>query len=158
MRAEHQHLGFKDRLVAERKVHSHLVAVEVGIERRTCERMQLYCLTLDHLGLEGLDTETVKCRGTVQEHGMTLHHVFKDIPYHRFLAVHDLLGGLHGLHYAALYEFADHERLVKLCRHIFGYAALMHLQLGAYDDNRTCGVVDTLTEKILTEAALLALE
>ena len=34
----------------------------------------------------------------------------------------------------------------------------MHLQLGAYDDNRTGGVVDTLTEKILTETALLTLE
>ena len=34
----------------------------------------------------------------------------------------------------------------------------MHLQLGAYDDYRAGRVVDALTEQILTEAALLALE
>ncbi len=61
-------------------------------------------------------------------------------------------------HNAALDELADYEGLVKLGRHVFWNTALVHLQLGAYDDNRTGGVVDTLTEKILTETALLTLE
>ena len=34
----------------------------------------------------------------------------------------------------------------------------MHLQLWAYDDDRTCGVVYTLTEEVLTEASLLPLQ
>ena len=156
--AEHQHLGFKDGLVAKRQMDGHLVAVEVGVERRTCQRVELDCLTLDHLGLEGLDTETVKCRGSVEEHGMTFHHVFEDIPYHGLLAVYNLLGRLDGLDDAALDELADHEGFVELGSHVFGNTALVHLQFGAYDDNRTGGVVDALTEKVLTEAALLALE
>ncbi len=136
--AEHQHLCLKDSLVAKRKVNGHLVTVEVGVECRTCERMQLDCLTLDHLGLEGLDTETVKCRGSVEQHGMTFHHVFKDIPYNGFLAVNDLLGRLDSLHDTALDELTDNERLVKLGGHIFGDTAFVHLQLRTYDNNRTC--------------------
>ena len=34
----------------------------------------------------------------------------------------------------------------------------MHLQLRAYDDNRTRGIVHTLTEKVLTETSLLTLK
>ena len=55
MRLEHQDLSLEDCLVAQGKMHSHLVAVEVGIERRTSEGMQLDCLAFDHLWLEGLD-------------------------------------------------------------------------------------------------------
>ena len=117
-------------------MHSHLVTVEVGIESRTCQRVQLDCLTLNHLGLERLDTQTVKCRGTVQKHRMTFHHILKDIPYNRFLAVNNLLGRFNSLHNAAFNQFADYKRLVKLCCHIFRNTALVHLQLGAYNDNR----------------------
>ena len=158
VRSEHQHLSLEDSLVAQGKMHGHLVAVEVGIECRTCQRVELDGLALDHLGLEGLDAEAVQCRGAVEQHGVSLHHILQDVPYHRLLAVHDLLGALHGLHDAALHELADHERLVELGCHVFGQTALVHLQLRAYDDNRTGRVVDTLTEKVLTEAALLAFE
>ena len=120
--------------------------------------MELDSLTLDEFRLERLDTETVKCRGTVEEHGMTLHHVLKDVPDYRFAAIDDLLCTLHGLHDAALYEFADNERLVKLGSHEFRQTALAHLQFRTYDDYRTCRVIDTLTEKVLTEASLLTLE
>ena len=105
-----------------------------------------------------MDTKTVKCRGTVQEHRVTLHYIFEDVPYHRFLAVDNLLGTLHSLHDAAFNELADDERLVKLCCHKFWYTALMHLQFGTNHDYRTCRIVDTLTEEVLTETTLLTLE
>ncbi len=139
------------------KVHSHLVAVEVGVECRTCQWVELDCLAFDHLGLEGLDAETVKSRCTVEKHGVAFHHVFEDIPYDGLLAVDDLLGALDSLDDAALDELADHERLVELGSHVFGDAALVHLELGTNDDNRTGRIVDTLTEEVLTEASLLAL-
>ncbi len=88
---------------------------------------------------------------------MSRHDIFKDVPHHRFLAVYDLLRALHRLHDAALYELAYDERFVKLCGHKLGYAALVHLQLRAYDDNRTRGIVHTLTEKVLTETSCLPL-
>jgi hypothetical protein len=43
-------------------VHGHLVAVEVGVERRADERMDLDGLALDEDGLEGLDAEPVQRR------------------------------------------------------------------------------------------------
>ena len=65
---------------------------------------------------------------------------------------------MHGLDNAALDELADDERLVKLGCHQFGQTALAHLQLRTNDDNRTGRIVNTLTEQVLTEAALLTLQ
>ena len=112
MGAEHQHLGLEDGLVAERKVDGHLVAVEVGVERRTCERVELDSFAFDELGLERLDAEAVKGRGAVEQDGMTFHHVLEDVPYDGFLAVDDLLGAFDGLDDAAFDELADHEGFV----------------------------------------------
>ena len=97
--------------------------------------MQLNSLTLNHLGLECLDTQTVQCRSTVQQNGVTLHYIFQNIPYYRILAVNNLLGGLYCLHDTALYELADDERLVKLGSHQLRYTALTHLKLRTYHDN-----------------------
>ena len=139
-------------------MHSHLVTIEVGVEGGTCQRVQLNSFTLDELRLEGLDTQTVKCRGTVQQNGVTLHHVLKDIPDDRLTTVHNLLGALHCLHDTALDELTDDERLVELGCHQLWQTAFTHLQLRTYDDNRTSRVVNTLTEQVLTEAALLTLQ
>jgi hypothetical protein len=65
---EHDLAGFLLGGVAQRHVDGHLVTVEVGVEGATDERVQLDGLTLDELGLEGLDTEAVQRRGAVEEH------------------------------------------------------------------------------------------
>ena len=75
VRHEHQHLSLNDSLVAQWQVNCHLVAIEVGIKWSTCQWVQLDCLTLNEFWLESLDTESVQCWGTVEEYGMTLHHV-----------------------------------------------------------------------------------
>ena len=155
---EHEDLRLEDSLVGQREVYSHLVAVEVGVERRTCQRVELYGLALDELGLERLDTQTVKRRSTVEEHGMALHHILEDIPDDRFAAVDDFLRRLHRLDDAALDEFAYDERLVELGGHEFGQTALAHLQFRTHHDDRACGIVDTLTEQVLAETSLLTLE
>ena len=136
----------------------HLVTIEVGVEGRTGERMQLDGFSFNHSGLESLDTEPVQGRRTVEQHGMTLHHVLEDVPDHGILAVNYLLGALYGLHDTALDELADDERLVKLGSHELGQTALVHIELRTDDDDRTGGVIDSLTEQVLTEASLLALE
>ena len=158
VRLKHQNLSLKDCLIAQRQMHSHLVAVEVGIERRTSQRMKLNCLTLNHLWLESLNTETVKCRSTVQQNGVTLHDELEDIPNDWILTVNNLLGTLHGLNNTALNEFTDNEGFVKFCCHEFGKTALAHLQLRTNNNNRTCRIVNALTQQVLTEAALLTLQ
>src|SRR5699024_4675548 len=42
--------------------------------------------------------------------------------------------------------------------HFLGQTALIHLQFGAYNDNGTARVVNTLAQQVLTETALLTLE
>ena len=156
--AEHKHLSFQYCLITQWKVNSHLVTVKVGIKRRTCQRMKLDSLAFDKFRLECLDTKTVKSWCTVEQYRMTLHDIFKDIPYYRFLAVYNLLGALYSLNDTALNELADNKRLVKFCRHVLRQTAFVHLQLRTYNNYRTCGIVYTLTQKVLAETALLTFE
>ena len=53
-------------------------------------------------------------------------------------------------------RFVD-EGLEQLKRHLFGQAALMEPEIRADDDDRTAGIVHALAQKVLAEAALLAL-
>ena len=119
MALKHQQLCLEDCLVAQREVNSHLVAIEVGVERSTCQRVQLNCLTLDKFRLECLNTQTVKCRSTVEEYRVSLHYVLKDVPYNWFTTIDNLLCRLHSLHDTALNELANDEWLVELCCHKF---------------------------------------
>ena len=91
VRTQHQHLSLQDCCIAQRQMDCHLVAVEVRIERRTRQRVQLHCLTLDQLGLECLNTQTVKGRSTVHQYGMTLDNVLQDVPDYGILSINDLL-------------------------------------------------------------------
>ena len=158
MRSQHQHLSLQNSLITQRQVNGHLVTIEVGVERGTSQRVQLNSLTLDQFRLEGLDTQTVQRRGTVQQHRMTLHHILQDVPNHRFLTINDLLRRFHRLHDTALNELSDDERLIELSRHVLRQTALVHLQLRTHDDNGTCGIIDTLTQQVLTETSLLTLQ
>ena len=66
VRAHHEHARFHLRFDRERHVHRHLVAVEVGVEGRADQRVQLDGLALDQHRLERLDAETVQRRGAVE--------------------------------------------------------------------------------------------
>ena len=155
---EHQHLCFQNSFVAQRQVNGHLVTVEVGVECRTCQRVQLDCLAFNHLRLERLDTQTVQCRSTVQQYRMSFHYMFQNVPDNWFLTVYNLLGTLHRLHNTTLDELTDNERLVELGRHEFRNTALTHFQFRTYNDYGTCRVVDTLTQQVLTETSLLTFQ
>ena len=80
------------RLRGERKVHGHLVAVEVGVERRAHERVDLDRLALDEHRLERLDAETVQRWCTVQEHRVLLDDLFEHVPHLRARALDHALG------------------------------------------------------------------
>ena len=63
------------------------------------------------------------------------------------------VGGL-----AHLHETLDHEGLEELQSHLLRQTALVDLQGRTDHDNRTAGVVHALTQKVLTETALLTAE
>ena len=154
----HEHARFHLRLDRERHVHGHLVAVEVGVERRADERVQLDGLALDEHRLERLDAEAVQRRRAVQEHRVLADDLFEDVPDLGTLLLDHLLRALDGGDVAALFELVVDERLEQLERHLLRQTALVQLELGADDDDRTARVVDALAEQVLAEAALLALE
>ena len=58
----------------------HLVAVEVGVERRTHQRMHLYSTTFDQHRLECLDTQAVQCWRAIQKDRAFLDDIFQYVP------------------------------------------------------------------------------
>src|SRR5690606_24941115 len=158
VRAHHEHARFHLRLDRERHVDRHLVAVEVRVERRTDEGVQADGLTLDEHGLEGLDAESVERRSAVEHHRVFGDDLVQDVPDLRLLLLDELLRALDRRHVPALFELRVNERLEELERHLLGKTALVKTQARADDDDRTARVVDALSEEVLAEAALLALE
>jgi hypothetical protein len=148
------HLGFD----GERDVHGHLVAVEVRVVGGTNEGMDADRLAFDEHRLERLDGEAVERGGAVEEDGVALGDFLEDVPDLGDLALDHLLGRADGMDEAAFLEFADDERLEQHEGHLLGKAALVELEFGADDDDRTAGVIDALAEQVLAEAAALALE
>ena len=139
-------------------MHRHLVAVEVGVERRADERMDPDRLALDEDRLERLDAQAVQRRRAVQQDRMLADDLLEDVPHFRPLLLDHLLRLLDGGDETALFELVVDERLEQLERHLLRQPALVQLQLRADDDDRTARVVDALAEQVLAEAALLALE
>ena len=81
VRREHQHPRLRLRLGGERKMHRHLVAVEVRVEGVADERMYLDRLALDEHGLERLNAEPVQRRCSVQEHWVLRDDLFEHVPH-----------------------------------------------------------------------------
>ena len=62
------------------------------------------------------------------------------------------------MHVAKFLQTTNDERFKQHERHLLRKTALVQLELGADDDHGTAGVIDAFAEKVLTEAAGLALE
>ncbi|MPM12273.1 hypothetical protein SDC9_58625 [bioreactor metagenome] len=158
VRRQHQDPGLGLGLRAEREVDGHLVTVEVGVEGRADERVQLDRLALDQLRLERLDTEAVQGRCAVEQHRVFGDDLFEDVPHPRVLALDHPLGGLDVLRMVEVGQPLHHERLEQLQGHRLRQAALVQLELRADHDDRTAGVVDALAQQVLAETTLLALQ
>ena len=139
-------------------MHGHLVTVEVGVERRADERMQLDGLAFDEHRLERLDAQAMQRRRAVQQHRMFADDFFEDVPDFRTFTLDQALGGLDGRRVATDLQLLEDEGLEELERHLLRQAALVQAQRGADDNNRTTGVVDALAQQVLAEPALLALD
>ena len=145
-------LGFQ----GQRHVYGHLIAVKIRVVGRAHQRVKLNRLALDQHGLEGLNTETVQRGRPVQQHRMLADHFGQDVPDFRRLALDHFLGGLDRGGQPPGFQLAENKGLEQLKGHFFGQAALMQLERRPHHDHGTTGVIDALTEQVLTEAALLA--
>ena len=155
---KHQRAGFQLSFQRQRHVHSHLVTVEVSVKGCANERVQLNGLAFNQFRFKRLNTQAVQGRGAVKHHGMLVDHFFENIPNHRLLIVHHLLGGLDGHSQAAAFQLVEDERLEQFQSHQLRQAALMQTQIRANRNHGTAGVVHALTQKVLTEAAALTLD
>ena len=89
---------------------------------------------------------------------MLLDDLLEHVPDLRDHRVDHLLGRLDVLDGLALDQPGHDERLEELQCHELGQPALVQLQARARDDHGAPGVVHALTEQVLAEPALLALE
>ena len=124
---EHKETGFALCFGGKRNMNRHLVAVEVGVERCTNERMQLDSASLDENRLESLNRQSVKRRCAVKQHRMVFDNDFECVPNFGAYAFDALfrvldIGGLTGLDKT----FHD-KRLEKLKSHFFRQTALIDL-------------------------------
>ena len=157
-RAEHEHGRFDLGFRRKRNVHGHLVAVKVRVERGADERVNADGFAFDEDRFERLNAEAVQRRSAVEQNGMFANDIFENVPNDRLLLLDHFLGLLDGGAVPLRFELVIDERLEELERHLLGQTALVEFQLRADNDNGTAGIVDALTEKVLAEAALLALE
>jgi len=155
---QHQRAGFQLGFQRQRDVDGHLVAVEVGVERRANQRVQLDGLAFDQHRLERLDAQAVQRRRAVQHDRVFADHLFEDVPHHRFLRFHQLLGRLDGRGQTHHFQAVEDEGLEQFQRHQLGQAALVQLELRTHHDHRPARVVDALAQQVLAEAAALALD
>ena len=153
---QHQEAGFCLCFKAQRYVYGHLVAVEVGIECGTGQRMKLDGLAFNQNGLKRLNTQAVQRGRAVQQHRMIPDHLFKDIPH---LGPHFFNGTLCALDVVAVLQVHKpfhHEGLEQLQSHFLRQAALVQFQFRTDDDNAAAGVVNALAQQVLAEPALFA--
>ncbi len=139
-------------------MHRHLVAIEVGVEGRADQRVNLDRLALHQHRLKSLNAQPMQRRSAVQQHRVVLDDLFQNVPHHRLLHLHHLFGLLDGCAVARLFQAVIDERLEQFERHLLGQSALMQFQFRTHHDHRPARVVHALAQQILPEASLLALQ
>ena len=142
----------------KRHMNRHLVSVKVSVECRTCERMKLNRFTFYENRFECLNTESVKGRRTVKHNRMFLDNAFEYIPYFRSYLFNHSLCTLDIVCISLFNEFFHDERFEQFQCHFLRESALVELEFRSYYDYRTAGVVNTLSEQVLSESSLLTLE
>ena len=139
-------------------MNGHLVAVEVGVERGTNQRVKVNSLAFDQNRLKRLNAQTVQSRRAVQQNRMLADDFFQNVPDFRTLFFDHALGRLNGGGVAVEFQFGINERLKQFERHFLGQTALMQFEFRSDRNNRTARVVDALAEQVLTETSLFAFE
>ena len=139
-------------------MNRHLVTVEVGVERGTNQRMQFDRFTLYQDRLERLDTQTMQSRGTVQHNRMLFDNIFQNIPHCRLQFFYHLLGIFDIMSGSVGNQLFHYKRFEQLDRHLFRQTTLIDLQLRSDNDNGTSGIVNTFTQKVLTETSGLTFQ
>ena len=139
-------------------MHGHLVAVKVSVERGADQWVELNGASVYEHGPEGLYPEPVQGRGTVQQHGPLLGHLFQDVPDLGPGALHHPLGALYIVRQPLHNQPLHHKGFEQFQGHPFRQTALVQPQVGPDDDHGSPTVVDSLAQEVLPEPSLLPSE
>ena len=85
---------------------------------------------------------------------MTFDNVLQHIPNLGAHLLYHALCALYIVRFSRLNQTLHYKRLEKFESHFLRQTALEHFQIGSYDDNASSGIVNALTQQILTETAL----
>ena len=136
-------------------MYGHLVTIEVSVECGTNQRMQFDRFTFYQDRLKCLNTQTMQCRSTVQHNRMLFDYFFQNIPYSRLQLLNHFLSVLNIVCSSVCNKLFHNEWFEQLNCHFFRKTTLVNLKFRSYDDNGTSGIVNSFTEKVLTETSLL---
>ena len=100
----------------------------------------------------------MKRRCTVQQNWVLTNHLGQDIPNLGWLALDHFLGRFDRARQTSVLELAKNKGLEQLESHFLRQTTLVKLQGWTRHDYRTARVINTLSEKVLTETALLTLD
>ena len=139
-------------------MHGHLVAVKVGIVSGANEWMNSNGFAFDEQRFKRLDRQPMQGRGAVQQHGMSLRDLFQDVPNFRRLTLNHFFGAAHGVDVAEVLETTNDEWFEQNQRHLFRQTALVQFQFRPNNNDRAAGVIDALTEQVLTKTSTFTLE
>ena len=87
----------------------------------------------------------MKRGGSVQNNRMFPNDFVQDIPDFRPFFFHKSLGALDGCRGATLFQLMEDEGLEEFERHLLGQPTLIELQLWPNDNDRSAGIVNTLS-------------
>ena len=156
--AQHYRPRFVHRHGRQRHVHRHLVAVKVGVERRTHQRVQLNGAALNQHRLERLDAQPVQSRRPVEHHRPVFNHILQNRPHLRRRPFHHPLGRPDVRRQRIVHQPVHHKGFEQLQRHPLGQPAFVHLQLRPHHNDRPARVVHPLAQQVLPEPPLFALQ
>ena len=97
-------------------------------------------------------------RGAVEQHQVFLDDLFEHVPHFGLDPLDQFLGSFDVANHPVGNQTLHHKGLEQLQCHLFGQTTLMKLEVGSNHDDRTTRIVHTLTEQVLPESTLLALE
>src|ERR1700752_2237315 len=110
-------------------MHGHLVAVEIGVERRANQRMKLDRLAFNELWLKRLNAQTVEGWRPVQEDGGLTNNLVEDVPNFGLFLFDEFVRLFDGSGEALCVKPRVDKRLEKLKRHLLRQTALMEFEI-----------------------------
>src|SRR3989338_3942946 len=122
-------------------MHRHLVAVEIGIECGTDQRMQLDCLPFDQNRLKRLNAEPMQRRGAVEHNWMFFYNLFQSVPHFGCLFFNHPASALYGGNEPLHLKLMVNKRLEEFDGHLLWQTTLMQFQFRPYNNHRTAGII-----------------